>query len=388
MANNHAKLSPSSAHRWTKCSAAPSFEVRFPDVSSEAADEGSFAHHIAEKCLRADHSATNYLRSTSECGRFAVDAEMVRAVDDYVDVVHLYEDVAGAPAEIEQSVKLTDQVWGTADALILSADGSHLYVIDYKHGAGVFVDAKRNVQLQTYGAAALATIGVAGKGVEHVTLVIVQPRCPAEQTSRSHTMTRAEIDAFADELTAAAVRTQINPTFVAGDHCRFCRGKAECAALRETSLTSAKEAFERTPVQPETLDDRRLGELLTAFSKVRDWMQAVEQHALRRAQSGKSVPGHKLVSKVGLRKWTDEADATAAIKRAGAHPYAPPKLLSPAQAEKALQSQGMTGKQAKATIGQLAHKPTTGVVLVSNSDRRPELKLPNFTTPNLKLNDV
>lgn len=388
MANDHAKLSPSAAHRWTKCSAAPEFEIRFPDVSSAAADEGSFAHHIAEKCLRADHSATNYLRATSDCGRFVVDDDMVRAVDDYVDVVHLYEDVAGAPAEVEQLVKLTDQVWGTADALIISADGRHLYVIDYKHGAGVFVDAKRNVQLQTYGAAALTTIGVAGRAVEHVTLVIVQPRCPASQTSRSHTMTRAEIDAFANELTAAAVRTQINPTFVPGDHCRFCRGKAECGALRETSLTSAKEAFERTPVQPEALDDRRLGELLTAFTKVRDWMQAVEQHALRRAQVGKAVPGHKLVAKVGLRKWTDESEAAATLKQAGAHPYAPPKLLSPAQAEKALQGQGMTGKQAKATIGQLAHKPTTGTTLVLKSDRRPELTLPNFTNPNPKLNDV
>ena len=385
---SHAKLSPSAAHRWMKCTASPAFEARFPDVSSAAADEGTFAHSIAERCLRdGNKSAMEYLRTTSDCGRFTCDEEMARAVDDYLDVVRLYEDVAGAPAEIEQQVKLTDEVWGTADALILSADGLHIYVIDYKHGAGVFVNAEGNAQLQTYGAAALQTIGVAGRAVERVTLVVVQPRCPSDETTRSHTMTRAEIEAFAEEVTAAAVQAQINPTFQAGDHCRFCRGKAECTALRENSLTAAREAFDRTPVQPAQLDDERLGELLAAFSKVRDWMQAVEQHAMRRAQSGKAVPGHKLVAKIGLRKWHDEGDAVAALEQAGAHPYAAPKLLSPAQAEKALQAQGLTAKQAKAIVAQLAHKPTTGTVLVPNSDRRPELSLPTFTNLNSELNN-
>ena len=384
---SHAKLSPSAAHRWMNCTAAPTFEARFPDVSSAAADEGTFAHSIAERCLREDKLATHYLSTTSDCGRFTCDEEMARAIDDYLDVVRLYEDVAGAPAEIEQQVKLTDEVWGTADALILSADGLHLYVIDYKHGAGVFVNAEGNAQLQTYGAAALQTIGVAGRAVERVTLVVVQPRCPSDETTRSHTMTRAEIEAFAEEVTAAAVQAQINPTFKAGDHCRFCRGKAECAFLRENSLTAAREAFDRTPVQPAQLDDERLGELLAAFSKVRDWMQAVEQHAMRRAQSGKAVPGHKLVAKIGLRKWDNEEATAKVLMDAGASPYAPAKLLSPAQAEKALQKLGVTGKQAKAIVAQLAHKPTTGTLLVPNSDRRPELSLPTFTNLKPELNN-
>lgn len=369
------------------CTAAPDFEARFPDVSSAAADEGTFAHSIAERCLRQNKlSATDYLRVKSDCDRFTCDEEMVRAVDEYLEVVRLYEDVAGAPAEIEQRVKLTDEVWGTADALILSADGRDLYVIDYKHGAGVFVNAEGNAQLQTYGAAALQTIGVAGRAVERVTLVVVQPRCPSDETTRSHTMTRAEIAEVARAVLAAAVRTQTNPTFKAGEHCRFCRGKAECSALRESSLTAAREAFDRTPVQPAQLDDERLGELLGAFSKVRDWMQAVEQHAMRRAQSGKPVPGHKLVAKIGLRKWHDEGDALFALQQAGAHAYAAPKLLSPAQAEKALQAQGLTAKQAKAIVAKLAHKPTTGTVLVPNSDRRPELSLPTFTALNPEQN--
>jgi hypothetical protein len=383
----HAKLSPSSAHRWTKCTASPGYEVRFPDVSSEAADEGTFAHGIAERCLREGRpSAASELGTKSDCGRFVVDAETASAIDEYLDVVRLYEDIAGAPAQIEQRVTLTQDIWGTADALLLSRDGRDLYVIDYKHGAGVFVSAQRNEQLKTYGAAALQTIGVAGRAVERVTLVICQPRCPADETTRECTVLRDEMDAWAKELTAVAARTQINPTFVAGDHCKFCRGKAECSALRQTSLTSAREAFDRTPIQPEALDDRRLGELLGAFSQVRDWMQAVEQHALRRAQSGKAVPGHKLVNKIGLRRWNEEPHAASVLRTAGLDPHTQ-KLVSPAQAEKALRKLGMSAKQAKAFVADLAHAPQTGVTLVSHSDRRPEISLPPFTSiptnPNL-----
>ena len=382
----HASLSPSSAHRWTKCSAAPEYEARFPSTQSDAADEGTFAHSIAERCLRENTVPASYLGETSECGRFTVDEDMASAVLQFVDLVRDYEDFTGTAALIEQQVELTAEVWGTADALLVSSDGKHLYVFDYKHGAGVFVEAKGNVQLLTYAAAALATMPEPDL-VEHVTVAIVQPRYPSESPVRYITHTRAEIDIFTEQLLAAAMRTKVAPEFVPGDHCRWCRGKAECAALRNQSLVAAKEAFADTPIAPEELSDERVAELLHVFPQVRDWMSALETHALRRAQSGKSLPGHKLVAKVGLRKWNDEAEAESVLRQAGVDPFGPPKLVSPAQAEKALQKHGVALKQAKAVVAQFAHKPQTGIALVPTSDRRPELMLPTFTQLNDKNDD-
>ena len=46
----HAKLSPSAAHRWLKCTASPLIESQYPNESSSYAQEGTLAHSLAEIC--------------------------------------------------------------------------------------------------------------------------------------------------------------------------------------------------------------------------------------------------------------------------------------------------------------------------------------------------
>lgn len=46
---NHSVLSPSSAHRWSVCSASVAMEAQCPEVSSIYAQEGTVAHSILEK---------------------------------------------------------------------------------------------------------------------------------------------------------------------------------------------------------------------------------------------------------------------------------------------------------------------------------------------------
>ena len=50
---SHARLSPSSAHRWTKCTPSVRLEEMFEDEASEAAQEGTIAHEIAATRLEA-----------------------------------------------------------------------------------------------------------------------------------------------------------------------------------------------------------------------------------------------------------------------------------------------------------------------------------------------
>ncbi len=47
----HAKLSPSSADRWTTCTASIDAQEGIPNESSEASREGTVCHQIQAECL-------------------------------------------------------------------------------------------------------------------------------------------------------------------------------------------------------------------------------------------------------------------------------------------------------------------------------------------------
>jgi hypothetical protein len=58
---SHAKLSPSSAHRWMNCAGSMILEKDIPDSSSEHADLGTAAHFLASESLEQGKNATELL---------------------------------------------------------------------------------------------------------------------------------------------------------------------------------------------------------------------------------------------------------------------------------------------------------------------------------------
>lgn len=165
----HAKLSPSSAERWTVCPGSVVLSQGMPNPESPYAAEGTKAHALAECWLKGQNPTDKWFVSAD-----------AREMRDYVNVYTSFvRDLTDIEPEtilhVEQQVAVSVEVYGTADAIVWQPTRKHLHVVDLKYGAGVAVEVVNNLQLKIYGLAALLTMNY---DAETVTVHIVQPRCP------------------------------------------------------------------------------------------------------------------------------------------------------------------------------------------------------------------
>lgn len=371
---SHAKLAPSSAHRWMACPGSVALCEGLPDQTSEYAAEGTVAHEVAARCLESGGDAAEYLDSVLDGHR--VTDEMAQAVQYYVDAVRgqiLME--ADAELLVEQKVTVTSTLYGTADALLFGA--RTLHVFDLKFGSGVFVDVEDNLQLQIYAIGALLTHAAKCINITQVALHIVQPRYYGGAAPwRTKVYQREDLEALHGQLLVAAKAIEADDApLQSGDHCRWCKAKTICPRLRADAVEAAQHVFAPPaeavePPRAELLAPADLARLLPLFDRVEEWMSAVRKEAFERAQRGQPIDGYKLVQKIGLRRWTDEQAARELLEANGVEPYGEPSLISPAQAEKALAKQN---KKLRELVEPLTFKPATGTLLVPDSDKRPAL---------------
>ncbi|WP_034650122.1 DUF2800 domain-containing protein, partial [Corynebacterium vitaeruminis] len=152
MPDQHALLSASGAHRWLECPPSATLEAGLPEYSSQAAEQGTAAHALAEwKLRRALHDAP-----TAKPVSSWHDEQMDVLTDDYVVFVQeRLRDVRQACADpqvlIEQRLDFSHVVpggFGTGDCVIIAEPT--LQIIDLKYGQGVMVEAEENPQLMLY----------------------------------------------------------------------------------------------------------------------------------------------------------------------------------------------------------------------------------------------
>lgn len=172
----HHAYSASGSSGWIACPGKPAMEEGKPDGSSPYADLGSAAHYLAALCLTSGRNPEDYHHNGIVCwelpdGRdgqvlagddlpdgaversmHKIDKSMVDNVTGYVNDVRAR--AKGGTLLVEQRVEFGASInlpgaFGTADAVILSADGSELIIEDYKNGY-LEVDAEYNPQLMLY----------------------------------------------------------------------------------------------------------------------------------------------------------------------------------------------------------------------------------------------
>jgi hypothetical protein len=147
-----------------KCPASPAFSKGWGNPESEFARQGTIAHALAARCLETGEDAWMYIGSDASLFEgYDVDADMAEAVQTYLQAIRdQHEDRNQGNFWIERRFhcpSIHQHFFGTADAVYLDEDEKRLHVWDYKHGAGIVVDAPHNVQLMYYAVGALEDLG-------------------------------------------------------------------------------------------------------------------------------------------------------------------------------------------------------------------------------------
>ena len=212
--------------------------------------------------------------------------------------------------------------FGTCDCIMIGGDT--LNITDYKHGKGVPVSAEGNAQMRLYGLGALKRYApIYGNTIKKVCMTIDQPRIQTEPSSE--TITVEDLLAWGESIKPAAAKAYMGlGAFCPGEHCRFCRGKAQCKARAaiNTALEEFKDCVPQNGEKPPlfgqgTLTDEEIGDLLIRGQELVKWYKDLEEYALGTILKGGTIPGWKAVAGRSNRTFTDTEAALNAAMAAG-----------------------------------------------------------------------
>lgn len=327
MPSAHANLSPSASERWINCPAsirmAAEHADEIDDKDSPYALEGTIAHALAEleasqtfglTSRKQYHAARrDWLKWFSE-QRYPEGTydEMYGHVKAYIDYIKGRLKLhPGSRVLFEQRLDSgVPTCWGTSDTVIFSP--THVEIIDFKYGAGMFVRAAGNSQLRLYACGALDTYGDMLGDTETVYCTVFQPRMDNVGTEE---LTADELRAWRDQVALPAARETAQPNARFGpsaDVCKWCPVANICRVRVEAAT---QEDFGR---KPEVIDADELAELLHRIPDIKAWCASLEKYALEQAYSGTMVlPGWKVVKSGGKRAITDHTAAVQTLIDAG-----------------------------------------------------------------------
>jgi len=371
----HAKLSASGSKRWLSCTPSANLEATLPESQSAFADEGTFAHTIAELMLRHELGEITTKAYNGLIKKAGSDQYYSQELIDYVEQysVSVLEKAAEARDRSEDALVLLEQRldfsrwvpegFGTGDVVIIS-DGI-LEIIDLKYGKGVPVDANENTQMMLYGLGAWNTYHQL-YDIDLVRMTILQPRLDSIST---YELTLKALLEWAEGYLKprAEMAAKGEGEFCAGEHCRFCRAKAICRARAEANLEMAKYEFAPGP----TLSADEVADILQKAEDLKAWASDITTYALDQAERhGVKYPGWKLVEGRSNRKYTDEEAVAAKLLGIGypEETIYTRSLLGITAMEKAIGKKLFTE-----SLADLVIKPSGKPTLVPEADKRPEL---------------
>lgn len=314
----HALLSASASSRWLNCTPSVRLEEQFPESTSTYAEEGTLAHEIAELKLRKYYTEpmsqrTFNTRLNKMKKHELYQEEMLKHTDTYLEYLQsLTIGMKSTPyVAVEKRIDYSayaPEGFGTVDCLIISSDT--LYVTDFKYGKGVSVSAENNPQMKLYALGALIEYSFLYP-IKSIKLAIIQPRL---NSISEFDLTADELLAWGEEIKPIAQQAfNGEGDFVPGEHCKFCKAKAQCKARAEQY--TALEDF--TSMHPGLLTNADIGEILQRAEGIESWVKALKDFALAESLKGAEISGWKAVEGRGSRCFTDLDKAFAHLKENG-----------------------------------------------------------------------
>jgi hypothetical protein len=330
-----------------------------PKPSSEHADRGTLLHNVIAEILGKDLPGHTFI-GTKYNDQVLTEDLYVEKIEAALAALDEIDPKRELIYEVETKVGFGDLlpgVFGSTD--LVGRMGNRAIVLDWKFGDGVAVDAEENPQLMFYAAACMRTEATkwAFDGNDEVELIIIQP-----PMIKRWVTTKERIKAFEQELVLAVHESQKpDAKLQHGDHCRWCAAKPICPRM-----TGAVDRALKT--QLDQVDLPTLGKYLQNAELLEQWIADLRGLAHQMLDSGKSVPGYKLVNKRSTRQWADEKKALAQLHDMGLtreELFKPEELSSPAQVEKVLKKRKM------ALPDDLVVAVSSGTTMAPESDPRP-----------------
>ena len=364
---SHALLSPSGAHRWLHCTPSARLEASLPEPKKKPGQkdfsaEGTLAHSMAEIKLRYQLDQIGLEEHDKEielCKSHSLYSEELEEVaNTYTNYVRSQvgqEDRVFVEARVDIGEYVVES-FGTADCIIIGKN--KITVIDLKAGAGVPVSAVNNEQLRMYALGAYERYKDEFPELKEVRTIIVQPRL--DSITEDHTTITKLVEWGKYYVKKRAQKAYTGSgDYVPGDHCHWCRAKAQCRARSDYNTELAKQEFKA----PALLTEEEVSEVLVKAQNLRTWVNDVEEFALTRAVEQDIVPpGFKLGTTITHRRISDSELAATVLVEKGMDPaviWEPPKLKSISVLEKL----GPKG-QIVSWLGNLVQKPEGSPKLV------------------------
>lgn len=353
--------------------------------SSEHSAQGTFAHDIAAKCFEQNMPSSDFLMHKAKVDGFDVecDQEMVDGIELYLDAIR--DDLKDGDFHwvemplLEALQTIDPDLGGTADFVRYRPSTKSLRVVDFKYGAGVYVEVEDNTQAKVYALGALLKVGMP---VEEIEVVIVQPRYEGADPVRVWRFPTSQVlDFVADLQDACEATRKPDAPLAAGAHCQFCpRSKAFDASGKFGCPEQEKHQHAIVAAQFDVAlptDMKLVSDLLASIPIVKARIKAIEEYAYSQAVQGVEVPGYKLVDKQARRQWKSQDVVVLWAKQNGIDPYGEPPVLSPAQIEAKLKELAPRGKkkEAGAVLEPMVEKISSGLTLVPDSDNRAPVRV-------------
>ncbi len=324
------QLRPSASKLWMHCSGYAAMIQDMPNVSGQAAQEGTAAHNMAEIVLSGAVTTCHELidRQCSSTGLMFTE-EMADSAQVYVD----YMQQSFSANVSEMKVVVNDFVKGTADGANYSyaSDSTTLDIVDFKHGWGI-VEAQQNWQLLCY---ALGTIRTLNRRCSRINMTIVQPR-PWHPSGRIRTWSLSieEAQQYFNMIDQKSLEAQMQGApLTAGDHCKYCPAINSCPAVRNAALNIVEMSTAQYRIDiPNDELMPELDMLKIAEKVIKERVKSVENLAVEKAGKGE-IPGYTVQPSNGRTVWQNNKAALGVGRSMGVDLVK--DLVTPLQAVKA-----------------------------------------------------